>query len=55
MEILTIDDIRDMTDVLTQQELTPAELRIFALNQSLDIAKAFITVMWNRHHIEILC
>ena len=53
METLTIDDIKAMSDVVCQQ-LSKPQLRIFALNQSLDIAKAFISVMQNRHGIDIM-
>jgi hypothetical protein len=54
MEVLTISDIEDMSDVISSQGLSSAELRIFALNQTLDIAKAFIAVMWDRHRIEVM-
>jgi len=54
MNELTTDDIKDMTDVVCQQGLNRQQLRTFALNQSLDIAKAFITVMRNRHGIEVI-
>ena len=54
MEILTIDDVMEMTDIVSSQGLSKAELRIFALNQDRDVAKLFISVMRNRHSIEIL-
>ena len=54
MDALTIEDIVDMTDVVRQQGLNPTQLRLFALKQDLDIAKAFIAVMRDRHQIEII-
>ena len=54
MEILTIDDIHEMTDIVSSQGLTLPQLRIFALNQTLDIAKAFIDTMRTRHQIDIM-
>ena len=54
MDILTIDDVMEMTDIVSSQGLSKAELRIFALNQDRDVAKLFIEVMHYRHHIEIL-
>jgi len=54
MNELTTDDIRDMTDTVMELNLPPKELRTFTLNQSLDIAKAFIAVMRNRHGVEII-
>ena len=54
MDILTIDDVLEMTDVISSQGLSTAELRMFALNQDHDVAKLFISVMRNRHSIEIL-
>ena len=54
MDALTIDDIVLMTDVISSQQLSRIELRMFALNQDMDIAKAFIAMMWSRHRIEIM-
>ena len=54
MDALTIDDIVLMTDVVKSNGLSTTELRIFALNQDIDIAKAFIKMMWSRHQIEII-
>jgi len=54
MDALTIDDIVLMTDVVSSQGLSTTQLRMFALNQDLDIAKAFIRMMWSRHQIEIM-
>jgi len=54
MENLTTDDIMEMTDIVSSQGLNTRELRIFALNQDMDIAKVFIAVMRNRHGIEII-
>jgi len=54
MEDLTTDDVMEMTDVVSSQGLSPTELRIFALNQDHDIARVFISVMRNRHGIEIM-
>jgi len=53
MEILTTSDIETMTDICSQQ-LSPTEVKLFALKQDLDIAKVFISVMRTRHQIEIL-
>ena len=55
MDALTIHDIRDMTDVVSSQGLSKTQLRIFALNQDLDVAKAFITMMFTRHNIDVMC
>jgi len=54
MDALTIEDIVDMTDIIRQQGLNRSELRLFALKQDHDIAKAFIAVMRDRHQIEII-
>jgi hypothetical protein len=55
MEILTIDDVREMTDIISSQGLSQTELRLFALNQALDVAKVFIQMMRTRHNINVLC
>ena len=47
-------DIELMTDTVMELNLPPRELRVFVLNQSLEIAKVFIAVMRNRHGIEIM-
>ena len=54
MEVLTTDDIIEMTDTISSQGLSTTELRLFTLNQDLDIAKIFISIMRTRHNIEIL-
>ena len=54
MEVLTTADIIEMTDIISSQGLSTTELRMFALNQDHDVAKAFIDVMRNRHQIEVL-
>ena len=54
MQDLTIDDIKEMTDVVSSQGLSQTQLRIFALNQTLDIAKVFIDTMRTRHQIDIM-
>ena len=54
MDALTIDDVIEITDVVSSQGLSVRELRMFALNQDMDIAKAFIAMMWSRHSIEIM-
>ena len=54
MDALTIDDVMEMTDTILSQQLSRTQLRTFAMNQSLDIAKAFIAVMRSRHGIEII-
>ena len=55
MDALTIQDIEDMTDIVSSQGLSRTQLRIFALNQSRDIAKAFISIMYTRHRIDVMC
>jgi hypothetical protein len=55
MEVLTTEDIREMTDIVTSQGLSQTELRLFALNQALDVAKVFIQMMRTRHNINVLC
>jgi len=55
MDVLTIDDIIDMTDVVSLQGLNQTQLRMFTLNQDLDVARVFIKTMRNRHDIEIMC
>ena len=54
MEDLTIHDIREMTDIVSSQGLSQTELRLFALNQDMDIAKVFIATMRDRHQIDIM-
>ena len=55
MDALTIHDIRDMTDVVSSQGLSATQLRMFALNQDLDVAKVFIETMRTRHNIDVMC
>ena len=55
MNHLTTADIKEMTDIVSQQGLTQTQLRLFALNQDHDVAKAFIAVMRTRHSIDVMC
>jgi len=55
MEVLTKADINEMTDIVISQGLSQTQLRMFALNQNLDIAKVFIETMSTRHNIDVLC
>ena len=55
MDVLTIDDIGEMADIVNQQQLSTTQLRMFALNQDLDVAKVFISTMRDRHGVDIMC
>jgi hypothetical protein len=55
MDVLTTNDIREMTDIVTSHGLSQTELRLFALKQNLDVAKVFIETMRTRHNIDVLC
>jgi hypothetical protein len=55
MDVLTTEDIREMTDIVSSQGLSQTELRLFALNQTIDVAKVFIQTMRTRHNINVLC
>ncbi len=54
MDVLTTEDIREMTDIITSQGLSQTELRLFALNQTKDVAKVFIETMLVRHEIDVM-
>lgn len=55
MEVLTVADIVEMTDIISSQGMSTTELRLFVLNQDQDVAKELISFMRSRHQIEILC
>jgi len=55
MEVLTTADIKAMTDIISSQQLSQTQLRLFALNQDIDVAKVFISVMRTRHNIDVMC